>query len=164
MFKISRLGVPRMDDRFFRNAMGKFATGITVVSTEVDGEAHGMTANAFVSVSLTPKLILVSIDKRARMLPLIQQSKKFAVSFLSADQQTESMRFAGQIKEETPYNFEQFGELPVIEGALANLTCNLYNEVEAGDHILFIGEVTDLKVNEGEPLLYFGGQYRKVSE
>ena len=75
-----------MDDRFFRNAMGKFATGITVVSTEVDGEAHGMTANAFVSVSLTPKLVLVSIDKRARMLPLIQQSKKFAVSFLSADQ------------------------------------------------------------------------------
>jgi flavin reductase (DIM6/NTAB) family NADH-FMN oxidoreductase RutF len=153
-----------MDDRFFRNAMGKFATGITVVSTEVDGEAHGMTANAFVSVSLSPKLILVSIDKRARMLSLIQKSKKFGVSFLSADQQTESMRFAGQIKEEIPYNFEQFGELPVIKDALANLTCNLYNEVEAGDHILFIGEVTDLKVNEGEPLLYFGGQYRKLEE
>jgi flavin reductase (DIM6/NTAB) family NADH-FMN oxidoreductase RutF len=153
-----------MDDRFFRNAMGKFATGITVVSTEVAGEAHGMTANAFVSVSLSPKLILVSIDKRARMLPLIQQSKKFAVSFLSDEQQTESMRFAGQIKEETPYSFEQFGDLPVIQGALANMTCNLYNEVEAGDHILFIGEVTDLKVNEGDPLIYFGGQYRKLSE
>ncbi|MFJ5762260.1 flavin reductase family protein [Neobacillus sp. NPDC093182] len=153
-----------MDDRFFRNAMGKFATGITVVSTEVEGEAHGMTANAFVSVSLNPKLILVSIDKRARMLPFIQQTKKFAVSFLSEDQQTESMRFAGQIKEETPYNFEQFGNLPVIQGALANMTCNLYNEVEAGDHVLFIGEVTDLKVNEGEPLLYFGGQYRKLSQ
>jgi flavin reductase (DIM6/NTAB) family NADH-FMN oxidoreductase RutF len=159
-----REGVCGMDDRFFRNAMGKFATGITVVSTEVEGEAHGMTANAFVSVSLNPKLILVSIDKRARMLPFIQQTKKFAVSFLSEDQQTESMRFAGQIKEETPYNFETFGNLPVIQGALANITCNLYNEVEAGDHVLFIGEVTDLKVNEGDPLLYFGGQYRKLSQ
>jgi flavin reductase (DIM6/NTAB) family NADH-FMN oxidoreductase RutF len=153
-----------MDDRFFRNAMGKFATGITVVTTEVNSEPHGMTANAFVSVSLNPKLVLVSIDKRAKILSKIQDSKKFAVSFLSADQETESMRFAGQLKEDSPYQFERFGELPVIKGALANMSCNLYNEVEAGDHILFIGEVTDLQVNEGDPLLYFGGKYRTLTE
>lgn len=153
-----------MDDRFFRNAMGKFATGITVVTTEMDGEAYGMTANAFMSVSLNPKLVLVSIDKRAKMLASIQKAKKYAISFLSNDQQEESMRFAGQIKDAAPYTFEQFGEMPVIKNALANLVCNLYNEVEAGDHILFIGEVTDLKVNEGDPLLYFGGQYRKLTD
>jgi flavin reductase (DIM6/NTAB) family NADH-FMN oxidoreductase RutF len=153
-----------MDDRFFRNAMGKFATGITVVTTEVNSEPHGMTANAFVSVSLNPKLVLVSIDKRAKILSKIQDSKKFAVSFLSADQETESMRFAGQLKEDSPYQFERFGELPVIKGALANMSCNVYNEVEAGDHILFIGEVTDLQVNEGDPLLYFGGKYRTLTE
>ncbi|MDF2856018.1 MAG: flavin reductase domain protein FMN-binding protein [Neobacillus sp.] len=153
-----------MDDRFFRNAMGKFATGITVVTTEVNSEPHGMTANAFVSVSLNPKLVLVSIDKRAKILSKIQNSKKFAVSFLSADQETESMRFAGQLKEDSPYQFERFGELPVIKGALANMSCNVYNEVEAGDHILFIGEVTDLQVNEGDPLLYFGGKYRTLTE
>ncbi|MDQ0200161.1 flavin reductase family protein [Neobacillus ginsengisoli] len=152
-----------MDDRFFRNAMGKFATGITVVSTEVKGEAHGMTANAFVSVSLNPKLILVSIDKRAKMLGLIQESKKFAVSFLAGNQQAESMRFAGQLKGDTPYSFEQFNELPVIQDALANITCTLYNEVEAGDHVLFIGEVTDLKVSEGDPLLYYQGKYRELT-
>jgi flavin reductase (DIM6/NTAB) family NADH-FMN oxidoreductase RutF len=153
-----------MDDRFFRNAMGKFATGITVVTTEVNGEAHGMTANAFMSVSLNPKLVLVSIDKRAKMLANIQTSKKFAVSFLAAEQQAESMRFAGQLKDEAPYQFEQFGGFPVIKDALANMTCNLYKEVEAGDHILFIGEVTDLKVTEGDPLLYYGGKYRNLTE
>lgn len=153
-----------MDDRFFRNAMGKFATGITIVTTEVNGEAHGMTANAFVSVSLNPKLVLVSIDKRAKMLGNIQNSKRFAISFLSASQQDESMRFAGQIKDEASYSFEKYGDLPVIKNALANIVCNLYNEVEAGDHILFIGEVTDLKVNDGNPLLYFGGKYHKITD
>nr|WP_263326756.1 flavin reductase family protein [Neobacillus sp. Marseille-Q6967] len=152
-----------MDDRFFRNAMGKFATGITVVTTEVNGEAHGMTANAFVSVSLQPKLVLVSIDKRAKMLANIQNSKKFAISFLSAQQQGESMRFAGQIKDKTVYPFEKFGAIPVIKDALANVVCNLYNVVEAGDHLLFLGEVTDIRVNEGEPLLYFGGKYRTLA-
>jgi flavin reductase (DIM6/NTAB) family NADH-FMN oxidoreductase RutF len=153
-----------MDDRFFRNAMGKFATGITVVTTVIDGEAHGMTANAFMSVSLNPKLVLVSIDKRAKILPNIQNSKRFAISFLTAGQQEESMRFAGQIKDAAPYSFESIGELPVIKNALGNMVCNLYNEVEAGDHILFIGEVTDLKVNEGDPLIYFSGQYRKLAD
>lgn len=153
-----------MDDRFFRNAMGKFATGITVVTTQIDGDAHGMTANAFMSVSLNPKLVLVSIDKRAKMLASIQQTKRFAISFLSGDQQEESMRFAGQIKDAAPYSFEQLGDFPVIKDGLANIVCNLYNEVEAGDHILFIGEVTHLKVNEGDPLLYFGGQYRKLAD
>lgn len=153
-----------MDDRFFRNAMGKFATGITVVTTQIDGDAHGMTANAFMSVSLNPKLVLVSIDKRAKMLASIQQTKRFAISFLSGDQQEESMRFAGQIKDAAPYSFEQLGDFPVIKDSLANIVCNLYNEVEAGDHILFIGEVTHLKVNEGDPLLYFGGQYRKLAD
>lgn len=153
-----------MDDRFFRNAMGKFATGITVVTTEVKGVSHGMTANAFVSVSLNPKLILVSIDKRAKMLGFIQETKKFAVSFLAADQKDESMRFAGQLKEGSPYLFERFGEMPVIKDALANIACTVYTEVEAGDHVLFIGEVTDLKACEGDPLLYFQGHYRDLTD
>jgi flavin reductase (DIM6/NTAB) family NADH-FMN oxidoreductase RutF len=151
-----------MEDRAFRNAMGMFATGITVITTEVNGEEHGMTANAFVSVSLNPKLILVSIDKRAKMLKLLQESKKFAVSFLAAGQQAESMRFAGQIKAEEHYRFEQFAGLPVIEGALAQVVCTLFKEVDAGDHILFIGEVCDLRASVGEPLIYFGGKYRNL--
>ncbi|OIK15707.1 flavin reductase [Bacillus sp. MUM 116] len=151
-----------MDDRFFRNVMGNFATGITVITTEVEGGAHGMTANAFVSVSLKPKLLLISIDKRAKMLGFLQEAKRFAVSFLSVEQQEESMRFAGQKKDEESYRFERFGELPVIQNALANVVCTVSNEVEAGDHILFIGEVQDIKVRDGEPIIYFKGKYREL--
>ncbi|MFJ7513221.1 flavin reductase family protein [Peribacillus simplex] len=151
-----------MEDRFFRNAMGNFATGITAITTKVNNEAHGMTANAFVSVSLNPKLVLVSIDNRAKMLEFIQESKEFAISLLSSDQKEVSMRFAGQIKEESLYDFEVFREMPVIKGALANIICTVYKEVEAGDHTLFIGEVTDLKINEGDPLLFFQGKYREL--
>ncbi|MGG1401303.1 flavin reductase family protein [Bacillus salipaludis] len=153
-----------MDDRFFRNVMGSFATGITVITTEVKGTAHGMTANAFVSVSLNPKLILVSIDKRAKMLGFLQESKRFVVSFLASEQQAESMRFAGQKKDEDPYIFERFCELPIIKGALANIVCTVFNQVEAGDHVLFIGEVQDLQVKDGEPLLYFKGNYRELKD
>ena len=77
-----------MDDRKFRNAMGKFASGVTVITTEADGEIHGMTANAFMSVSLNPKLVVISIGERANMLEKIQGSKKFAVNILAADQET----------------------------------------------------------------------------
>lgn len=153
-----------MDDRSFRDVMGKFATGITVVTTEIYGQAHGMTANAFMSVSLNPKLILVSIDKKAKILSRIQESKMFAVSFLDKEQQKESMRFAGQLKEDVPYQFERYAEMPVIKNSLASLTCKLYKEVEAGDHILFIGEVTNMKVGTGEPLIYYSGKYRRLSQ
>ena len=88
-----------MDDRQFRQAMGKFATGVTVITTEVEGEVHGMTANAFMSVSLNPKLVVISIGERAQMLEKIKNSKKFAVNILSGEQQEYSMLFAGQIKE-----------------------------------------------------------------
>ncbi|MDR7000286.1 flavin reductase family protein [Neobacillus niacini] len=153
-----------MDDRFFRDAMGKFATGITVITAEVKGTTHGMTANAFVSVSLNPKLILVSIDKRAKMLGYLQETNRFAVSFLASEQKKESMRFAGQKRDEEPYIFERFSELPVIKDALATVVCTVINEVEAGDHVLFIGEVQDLQVKDGEPLIYFKGNYRELKD
>ena len=76
-----------MDDRLFRDAMGKFATGVTVILTETEGEPHGMTANAFMSVSLTPKLVVISIKENARMLAKIQDSKKFSVNILAENQE-----------------------------------------------------------------------------
>ena len=88
-----------MDDRIFRSAMGKFATGVTVITTEIDEQVHGMTANAFMSVSLDPKLVVISIGEKAQMLDKIKHSKKFAVNILAANQQELSMIFAGQIKE-----------------------------------------------------------------
>lgn len=152
-----------MDDRKFRNAMGKFATGVTVITTEVDGKEHGMTANAFMSVSLNPKLVVISIGENAGMLEKIRRSQKFAVNVLSAKQQELSMIFAGQMKEKKSVNFARLEDLPVIEGAIAQVTCNVVSEYVEGDHILFIGTVTNIQLEDEEPLLFFKGQYRLLS-
>ncbi len=149
-----------MDDRIFRQAMGRFATGITVITTEVDGQVHGMTANAFMSVSLDPKLVLVSIDKKAQMHMKIRQTKKYAVSILGEDQQQYSMIFAGQVKEHEEVSFTRLNDQPVLDEALLTLTCDVHQIHEAGDHLLFIGKVTAMESNEGKPLLFYNGQYR----
>lgn len=151
-----------MEDRLFRTAMGKFATGVTVITTKVGENEHGMTANAFMSVSLNPKLVLISIGEKANMNQLIKQSGQFAVSVLNENQQELSAYFAGQIKEERNIEFDQFNGLPVIPDALVNVTCNVHESVVAGDHTLYIGEVTDLRVQDGEPLGFFEGKYKKV--
>ncbi|MEK5231399.1 flavin reductase family protein [Lysinibacillus sp. FSL K6-0232] len=153
-----------MDDRTFRNAMGKFATGVTVITTVIDGEAHGMTANAFMSVSLDPKLVLISIGEKARMLDKINTSGKFAVNILSEEQKELSMHFAGQIKEEREVEFDWVNELPVLKNALANIVCNVHSKQIAGDHTLFIGEVTDIVMSEGSPLAFYEGKYSTVSQ
>lgn len=152
-----------MDDRIFRNVMGNFATGITVITTKVGNETScGMTANTFVSVSLNPKLILVSIGNNAKMLGYIRQSNQFTVNFLSSEQKDVSMQFAGQLKETKPYEFEWLQSLPIIENSLATIVCNVYAEQVAGDHTLIIGEVTDFRQHQGEPLLFYQGQYRQI--
>lgn len=151
-----------MDDRKFRSAMGKFATGVTVITTEIDGEPHGMTANAFMSVSLDPKLVVISIGEKAQMLEKIKISKRFAVNILSAPQQEVSMIFAGQIKEKREISFERLAGLPVINGAVAQLACEVVNEHVEGDHTLFIGRVLDIQLQDIEPLLFFNGQYRSL--
>lgn len=151
-----------MDDRVFREAMGKFATGITIITTLEDGEIHGMTANAFMSVSLDPKLVLVSIGEKARMLDKIKKTGKFAVNILSADQKEYSMYFAGQIKEKRDVEFVRINRIPIIKQALANILCTVHSKHVAGDHTLFIGEVHEIIVQEGEPLLFFEGKYREI--
>lgn len=149
-----------MDDRLFRNAMGKFATGVTVITTEVDGEIHGMTANAFMSVSLNPKLVVVSISEKARLLEKIKKSGVFTVNILAEDQQKLSMLFAGQLKENHEVEFDRLDGKPVIPGALAQVMCEVAQEHVEGDHTLFIGKVTDIHVEEdGQPLLFYSGRY-----
>ncbi|TWE08776.1 flavin reductase (DIM6/NTAB) family NADH-FMN oxidoreductase RutF [Neobacillus bataviensis] len=153
-----------MDDRQFRNAMGKFATGVTVVATEVEGSVHGMTANAFMSVSLSPKLVVVSISERAQMLEKINQSGKFSVNILSSSQQDLSMIFAGQQKNHQEVKFERLGEVPVLDGAVAQIACEVSAAHIEGDHTLFIGRVTDINIEDFEPLIYFSGKYRSLVE
>lgn len=153
-----------MEDQGFRMAMGKFATGVTVITTCVNGEAHGMTANAFMSVSLNPKLIVISIGEKAKMLDKIKESGKFAVNVLSEEQKEMSMYFAGQIKEQREINFAWIGDIPVLPSSLAVIVCDVYDEHVAGDHTLFIGQVKHLTLNEGEPLLFSAGKYRSIEK
>ncbi|WP_066396530.1 flavin reductase family protein [Neobacillus mesonae] len=151
-----------MDDRQFRNAMGKFATGVTVVATEVDGNVYGMTANAFMSVSLQPKLVVISVAEKAQMLKKIKQSGTFSVNILAAEQKELSMIFAGQLKEHRDVEFEHLGKMPVIPGAIAQITCEVSVAHVEGDHTLFIGKVTNIQLEDGEPLIYYSGKYRKL--
>jgi flavin reductase (DIM6/NTAB) family NADH-FMN oxidoreductase RutF len=154
-----------MDDRQFRNAMGKFATGVTVIATEVAGEGvHGMTANAFMSVSLDPKLVVISIGEKAKILDKIKQSKLFTVNILAADQQELSMIFAGQIKENKEVVFERLDGKPVLSGSVVQIACEVSAEHLEGDHTLFIGKVTDIKIEDVEPLVFYSGRYRSLAE
>ncbi|MBT2700086.1 flavin reductase [Bacillus sp. ISL-40] len=153
-----------MDDRLFRTAMGKFATGVTVIATDVEGDVHGMTANAFMSVSLSPKLVVISIGEKAKILEKIKQSQTFSVNILAADQQELSMIFAGQIKEPREVIFNRLDGKPVLAGAVAQIACEVSAEHVEGDHTLFIGKVTDIKLEDAEPLLFYSGRYRTLIE
>jgi flavin reductase (DIM6/NTAB) family NADH-FMN oxidoreductase RutF len=153
-----------MDDRLFRTAMGKFSTGVTVIATDVEGDVHGMTANAFMSVSLSPKLVVISIGEKAKILEKIKQSQTFSVNILAADQQELSMIFAGQIKEPREVIFDRLDGKPVLAGAVAQIACEVSAEHVEGDHTLFIGKVTDIKLEDAEPLLFYSGRYRTLLE
>lgn len=153
-----------MDDRLFRNAMGSFATGVTVIATETKGNPHGMTANAFMSQSLDPKLIIISLKNDARMLENIKESKQFSVNVLSENQQDLSMIFAGQIKTEDSVVFDYLDGKPVIPEALAQVACNVKTEYVEGDHTIFIGQVTDIHLNDGEPLIFSKGKYCSIEK
>jgi flavin reductase (DIM6/NTAB) family NADH-FMN oxidoreductase RutF len=159
----SREGFFRMDDRQFRTAMGKFATGVTVIATDVEGDVHGMTANAFMSVSLSPKLVVISIGEKARILEKIKQSKSFTVNILAADQQEQSMIFAGQIKEPREVSFDRLDGKPVLAGAVAQVACEVSAEYVEGDHTLFIGKVTGILLEDTEPLIFYSGRYRALA-
>ena len=150
-----------MDDRLFRDAMGRFATGVTVILTETDGDQHGMTANAYMSVSLDPKLVVISIKENARMLSKIQESKKFSVNVLAAEQEDISKIFAGQIQDQQ-VSFGRLADMPVIPDALVQVACDVSANHVEGDHTLFIGKVKDITIKDGNPLLYFAGKYRNL--
>jgi flavin reductase (DIM6/NTAB) family NADH-FMN oxidoreductase RutF len=152
-----------MDDRLFRDAMGKFATGVTVLLTENEGETHGMTANGFMSVSMDPKLVLISIGHKAKFLEKVSQSKKYTVNILAEDQEHYSRHFAGRPGEEA-VEFETLAEQPVLRGSIAQIACEVVSEHVEGDHTLFIGRVVDLRIEDKEPLLFFSGKYRQLTE
>jgi flavin reductase (DIM6/NTAB) family NADH-FMN oxidoreductase RutF len=158
-----------LNSAVFRQALGRFATGVTVVTAERGpGEVHGMTANSFTAVSLEPLLVLVCVDEQARMLPLLKKTQQFGVSVLKDNQRAISEFFAQT--EQDPeaelalgVRFEWPANIPVLGDALVQLTCKVVASHVAGDHTIFLAEVESAEVFEGEPLLFFRGAYRRIS-
>lgn len=148
--------------RDFRNALGRFATGITVVTTVVEGTTRGMTANAFLSVSLEPPLVLVSVANKAHMHSYLQQSMRYGVSVLTADQEEYSQHFAGIGAPDLQPQFVEVDGVPLLAESLAHLIVNVTDAHLAGDHTLYIGQVEYLKWWDGKPLLYFQGKYERL--
>jgi flavin reductase (DIM6/NTAB) family NADH-FMN oxidoreductase RutF len=151
-----------VDPRRFRETLGRFASGITVVTTVHEGEVYGMTANAFVSVSLDPPLVLISVDNRANMHEILPKSKRYGVSILAEEQQALSQHFAGQPQEGLEVPFVQRNEVPLLAGAVAHLVCRVVDEYPAGDHTLYIGQVEYLDYRDGVPLLFYTGTYQNL--
>ena len=154
----------------FRQALGRFATGVTVVTAELaPGQVHGMTANSFTAVSLEPLLILVCVDEQARMLPVLKKVQRFGVSVLKDNQRAISEFFA--LPEQDPDAERALGihfqwtpsGIPLLADALVHLTCAIVASHLAGDHTIFLAEVETAEVFEGEPLLFFRGTYRRIS-
>jgi flavin reductase (DIM6/NTAB) family NADH-FMN oxidoreductase RutF len=155
----------------FRKAMGCFATGVTIVTVDLDGEVHGMTANAFASVSLDPMLVLVCVDHATRTHAHLNTKKRFGINVLCEDQRAISEYYARPERThehaelEAGARFERTKHgTPMLQGSLAYLECRLHSAEEAGDHTIFIAEVEDVVVREGEPLLFFRGMYREVGK
>lgn len=155
----------------FRKAMGQFATGVTIVTVDLDGEVHGMTANAFASVSLDPLLVLVCVDHSARTHAHLHAKKRFGINVLCENQRSISEYYArpeyahdrAEALAGARFERTQHGT-PVLHGALAYLECKLVSTQEAGDHTIFIAEVEDVVVREGKPLLFFRGTYRHIRD
>ena len=155
--------------RELRNALGSFATGVTIVTTRSrDGKLHGMTANSFTSVSLDPMLVLVCVDYRARTLALMEATDRFGISVLAENQQALSDYFAGSDQDPQTagplgvrFRFSQHGT-PLLEECLATLDCRKVSAHVAGDHTIFIGEVVDMDAVEGRPLLFYAGRYHRL--
>ncbi len=135
-----------IEKEFFRQVMGRFATGVTVVTTRSQGEIAGITVNAFCSVSLNPPLVLVCIDNKSNTLPLFRAGKIFAVNMLTNKQEGLSRGFATNSKERyenfyhAPYHIAATGA-PIIDGVLAFVDTRIVAEYPGGDHIIFLGQV-----------------------
>lgn len=156
------------DPRAFRNALGLFVTGVTIVTTRsVQGAPAGVTANSFNSVSLDPPLILWSLSRQSSSLAAFEGSGFFSVHILRQDQVGLSNRFArGAADKFAGLSLgEGQGRVPVLQDCAARLDCRTYNRHPAGDHVIFIGEVLEFEADPtAEPLLYHGGRYARLQD
>jgi flavin reductase (DIM6/NTAB) family NADH-FMN oxidoreductase RutF len=147
----------------FKRALSRRASGVAVVTARNGERIHGMTVSAFTEVSLDPPLVLVCADKRSNTLPVIRAGGVFAINVLARDQQELSNRFAVKKDEDRRFDGLEFDRgrtgAPLLRGVAVNIDCRVVAEHDAGDHVLFLGEVQEVRSFDHDPLLYFRGAY-----
>lgn len=156
-----------LDHRALRDAFGRFATGVTVVTTRDagGGAPRGFTANSFSSVSLDPPLALICVGSNVYSAPVFRAAPHFAINILCADQQDVSAIFASHADdkfEQTDW-YEGPHGVPLLPGSLATLVCAQHRLVEAGDHVILIGEVLETQTRDAPPLAYHRGKYVSIA-
>ena len=149
--------------REYRNSLGRFATGVTIVTALENGKPHGMTANAFVSVSLDPPLVLISLDNRSHMHRILSAAGLYGISVLAEDQRALSDHFAGRTVEGVRVRFVRRAGAVLLEGAIASFVVRVRDIHPAGDHSLYVGTVEHFEHREDKPLLFYGGKYERLS-
>lgn len=157
-----------IDPRGFRQTVGQFVTGVTVVATEVEGTIHAMTANSFTSLSLDPPLVLFCAGKGTKAGQLAHAMDGFSINILTQEQRHLSSYFAGAWKEPAPppFAFTNWHGGPLLDGCSAALGCAVHAIHEGGDHWIIVGRVVSMFVCEDDcnPLVFFGGRYVALDE
>jgi flavin reductase len=155
-------GATMATDRSLRSCLGRFATGVVVVTFDgPDGQPRGLTVNAFTSVSMHPPLVLVSVAKRAWSHDALRGCP-FCINVLAAEQEGIARQFAGM--GEADLVWVPGAELPRLAGVLAHLTCRPWRDYDGGDHTLFLGEVVDFDYRDGDALCFHTSEFRSLSD
>jgi len=145
----------------FKKTLSRFTTGITVVTTTVNGKIHGKTINSFSSLSLSPPLVLFSLDIKSSKLDVFKNTKKISINILSKNQKYISNNFAKKIPswKNIDYNIFENG-IPILNNCVSNLDCKIVDKIKKGDHIIFICKVMNVLNNKKfKPLIYFDSKY-----
>jgi 3-hydroxy-9,10-secoandrosta-1,3,5(10)-triene-9,17-dione monooxygenase reductase component len=163
---VSEQTVPSFDSAKYRQVLGHFPTGVTVITSLFEGKPVGLAVGSFSSLSLEPPSVLFCPGKQSSTWPKIQQSGSFCVNILAEDQEDVCRVFASS----APDKFAEIGwkrsgnGSPIIDGVLAYIDCSVHDVVESGDHYIVVGAVQDLEVrHEGGPLVFFRGGYGRYS-
>jgi flavin reductase (DIM6/NTAB) family NADH-FMN oxidoreductase RutF len=155
-----------IDDARFKEAMSRFASGVTVVTAEHEGALYGMTVASFASLSLHPPLVIICIEKSVKTHEAIRAAGRFGVSILASTQADVSGKFASKADDKFSGVNIRRGEngLPLIDGAICTLECRVHEQFAGGDHSIFVGEVLDAQTaSDGAPLVYYRSAYREIS-
>ncbi len=156
-----------ISDGDFREVMSNLAAGVTIVTTVLDGDFYGMTATSFTSVSLDPPLVQVSLDQASRTHGAVSRSRVFGANILSAGQKDIAQTFSQSATDRFEDLDVRLGPktgVPLFPGAIGFLECRVTDEVPGGDHTIFVGEVISTETEISSPLIYFRGNYHRLSK